>query len=144
MPCNILFEYLQTGASGQGEYIWQHNGPSTPVLYNLGINSKEYYFGVRKIWEIPYSLRPFWGGGFSKIYTKGASLQSNHGDFVEINDSEFGIWLDGGVYLSIINHFNLGFEYNLSSARTLYPDLYISKDKGGARSQYRLLFGLHF
>jgi hypothetical protein len=144
MPFNILFESLKSSVSGQFDFIDYKSYNQDNTLLNMHVDSKEYSFGLRKIWEFPFSLRPFLGGGFSKIYTKGTAIEDySHGSRAYIDDSELGMWLDTGLYSSIINHFNFGIEYKISSARN-YRFLDILPYKNHARSQYRLLFGIHF
>jgi len=85
------------------------------VLYGAGsersFDSKilEVDLGVRKIWdEIPVPVRPFVGGGPS------ITRATASGVFRSISGTGAGLWVDGGVYVTLAEHFNLGVESRLS------------------------------
>lgn len=100
--------------------------------------TSEWRFGFKKIWEPHLILRPFFGGGVA-IMT--ADLEAeNAGLRISDDDIGFGIWISGGIYLTLNDRFNLGFDVGYSSGEV---DLFGSDvDAGGGHAA--LLLGYHW
>lgn len=81
---------------------------------NLEGNTTEFNLGVRKIWDTPSVVRPFIGGGIAFINAeiKGTAL----GISVSDDDSGVGVWFDGGAYVTLGGHFNIGVDVRWSKA----------------------------
>ena len=96
-PVNIAIAIL--GSAGEGDI----GG------VDIDGTTSELRFGVKKIWEPNEIMRPFLGGGLSLMNAE-----------VDINGlgsddgSGVGFWLSGGVYWTLNNSFNLGFELGYS------------------------------
>jgi len=74
--------------------------------------TSEFDIGVRKIWEVAgSSIRPFIGGGLAFL-----NAEKEDAGIFSVNDSGTGIWLNGGVYWTIGQHFNLGLQARYSQA----------------------------
>jgi len=74
--------------------------------------------GVRKIWKVAgSSIRPYIGGGLAYI---NAEIRRQDIIFfaptVSDKDSGTGIWLNGGVYWTLNQSFNLGLDLRYSQA----------------------------
>lgn len=77
-------------------------------------STSEFDIGIRKIWEVSgSSIRPFIGGGIAFIT---AEQKLTNGISVSVDDSATGIWLNGGVYWTLGQHFNLGLQARYSKA----------------------------
>ena len=105
----------------------------------LEASAFEFDVGVRKIWVVSgRSLRPYIGGGFAFIRTKlevsGTSSESDE-------DFGAGVWLNGGVYWTLGQSFNLGLDlrYSETEAISLYG---IDSKAGGGFAG--LMLGYHW
>ncbi len=77
-------------------------------------HTSELDLGVRKIWRPDARIRPFVGGGLGLL---SATIERT-GPFGRISDDDSGagLWLDGGVFWTLSQAFNLGFDARLSGA----------------------------
>ena len=70
--------------------------------------------GVRKIWEFSgSSVRPYIGGGLALI---NADLEASDFTTVSDDDSSIGLWLNGGIYWTLGQSFNIGLDLRYSQA----------------------------
>ncbi len=121
-PVSIAIDFLS--ASGEGTY-WGVEFESETSELNVG---------VRKIWDKSPHARPFIGGGIAFITGEFSGLG------VSDDDSATGFWIGGGVYWTVAQNFNIGFEAKSSSADiTLYG---IEGDAGGGH--FGWLVGFHW
>jgi opacity protein-like surface antigen len=121
-PVSIAIDFLYGSDDGT---LWGTEFESETSELNLG---------VRKIWDQFPHVRPFIGGGISFI----------RGEFsapgVSDDDSAVGIWFGGGVYWTLVEHFNIGLEAKYSTAEvTLFG---VDADAGGGH--FGLLVGYHW
>jgi hypothetical protein len=125
-PISIALDFL-------GSY-----GEETVGIVKFEGSTSEFNAGVRKIWEVSgSSIRPFLGGGIAFVYGefKGTNVVS-----VSLDDNGTGIWLDGGIYWTLGQSFNLGFDLRYSSA-----DITLAGIEGDAGGTYAgLLLGYHW
>jgi hypothetical protein len=72
-------------------------------------------------------VRPFIGGGLAVInaQVKGTAL----GVSVSDDDTGVGVWLEGGAYVTLGEHFNIGAEARWSKAEVTLFD--VSGEAGG-------------
>jgi len=76
--------------------------------------TSEFDIGVRKIWEVSGSpIRPYIGGGLAFV---GAELKATSFGTITEDDNGTGIWLNGGVYWTLGQSFNLGLDLRYSQA----------------------------
>ena len=76
--------------------------------------TSEFDIGVRKIWEVSGSpIRPYIGGGLAFV---GAEIKGTSFVTVTEDDNGTGIWLNGGVYWTLGQSFNLGLDLRYSQA----------------------------
>jgi len=108
----------------------------------LGVKTEattsEFDIGIRKIWEISgSSIRPFIGGGIA--FVRGEIKTSN---FVtlSVDDNGTGIWLNGGVYWTLGQHFNLGLQARYSRAEITFAG--IDGEAGGTHAG--IMLGYHW
>ena len=121
-PVSIAIDYLS--GSGDGTYAGIEFESETSEL-NLG---------VRKIWDASPTIRPFIGGGIAFITGEFGGLGLSE------EDDAVGFWLGGGIYWTLAEHFNIGFEGKVSSADvTLFG---VDADAGG--THIGLLAGFHW
>ena len=108
----------------------------------LGIETEasttEIDVGVRKIWEVQgSSIRPFIGGGIAFI---NGEIKATNVLTASVDDSGTGIWLNGGVYWTLGQHFNLGLQARYSRAEITL--LGIDVEAGGTHAAFML--GYHW
>ena len=101
-------------------------------------STSEINAGVRKIWEVSgTSMRPYIGGGIAFI---NGEFKGTAGTSISENDNGTGVWLNGGIYWTLGQSFNLGFDLRYSTADvTLFG---VEADAGG--SYGGLLLGYHW
>ena len=101
-PVSIALDYL-------GTY-----DEATELGINVEGTTSEFDVGVRKIWEVSgSSIRPYVGGGLAFV---NAEFKITSGFPVSDDDNGTGIWLNGGVYWTLGQHFNLGLDLRYSQA----------------------------
>lgn len=99
----------------------------------------EWNFGVRKIWEDYHLVRPFIGGGLSLGRAEMTVTIPGVGSASE-SDSGIGIWIGGGVYWTLAEHFNLGLELMISTIDIEIAG--VDTDAGGGH--FGFLAGYHW
>ena len=77
--------------------------------------TSEFDLGVRKIWRPDARFRPFAGGGFA--LASGEIDKTGPAGTISDKDSGVGIWLNGGVFWTLSEAFNLGFDVRISGAQ---------------------------
>ena len=132
-PVSIAIDVM--GASGEGNFVDPFFG------FNDKFESKtsEFNFGVRKIWDELAPVRPFIGGGISFMRAEGTVTVPGFGSNSE-SDNGAGIWLAGGVYFTLAEHFNLGLEFKYSSADVTIAGV----DVNAGGNHFGLLAGYHW
>jgi hypothetical protein len=124
-------------------------GSSRTVDYIDGdrtISTGELDLGVRKIFDIyGTSLHPYVGGGLALISATFEDYYFGYGTDTS-EDSSAGVWLNGGIYWTFGNIFNLGLDVRYSAADvTLYnfdQARYETVDAGGVHTG--LILGVHW
>ncbi|MGE5172432.1 MAG: outer membrane protein [Betaproteobacteria bacterium] len=106
-PISIAIDFM--GSSDEETVFDPTLGPVT-----LEGKTSEFDIGVRKIFDELAPVKPFIGGGISFIRAE-ATVTAFGGEANE-SDTGAGIWLDGGLYFTLGQHFNLGFELKYSDA----------------------------
>jgi hypothetical protein len=77
-------------------------------------STSEFDVGVRKIWEVSgSSIRPYIGGGIAFV---SAEIKETSFTNLSVDDSGTGIWLNGGIYWTLGQNFNLGLDLRYSQA----------------------------
>lgn len=125
-PINIAIDLLGAGAE------------ETEGITKRESRTSEFNIGVRKIWENFPHVRPFIGGGLSFI--RAEDEISVLGLTVSDDDSGSGIWIGGGVYWTLEEHFNIGFEVKSSYAEVTLFD----KDVNAGGGHFGFLAGYHW
>jgi opacity protein-like surface antigen len=90
---------------------------STP-LADFEAGTTEFNLGIRRAFGDV--VRPYVGGGVAAVSAtlKGSSLGISYSD----NDTAIGLWVNGGVYLTIGNTFNVGLDLRYSTAKATLFD----------------------
>lgn len=102
--------------------------------------TSEFDLGARKIFEIENSnIRPFIGGGLALISAE-AKLSYSGIPIGSASDSGAGLWLNGGVYWSINDQFNLGVQLRTSTAEVTFNGYDIQAGGGHAG----VMLGFHW
>lgn len=102
---------------------------------NIEGETSELSLGIRKIFD-QTPVRPYVGGGLAFIDATYEAPDS----FVSDSDNGVGLWVGGGVYVTLADHLNLGVDLRLSGAEvTLYG---VDGAAGGAH--LGILLGYHF
>lgn len=100
-PVSIALDFL--GSADEG----------TALGLNVEGITSEIDIGLRKIWETAGStVRPYIGGGIAFIRAEFKTKDLPVSD----DDNGTGIWLGGGVYWTLNQSFNLGFDLRYSQA----------------------------
>ncbi|MDD5209366.1 MAG: hypothetical protein PHV36_08270 [Elusimicrobiales bacterium] len=107
-PLSVAIDVL--GAAGEGKIYDPFFGEA-----KMQSETSELCLGVRKVWDGSPSVRPFIGGGISMI--KATARVTVLGVTVEDSGSGTGSWLGGGVYWTLGDSFNIGFEFRTSSGK---------------------------
>ena len=110
-----------------------------PGNTNDGLSTSELNFGVRKIWDRTFYMRPFIGGGISHITVTQSTPGTNLFEYSKEHDAGVGGWMSGGIYWTF-NHYNVGFEAGYSRAKTRISGLDV--DAGGIH--LKALGGYHW
>lgn len=98
----------------------------------------ELNFGVRKIWDQNAKARPYIGGGLALISAE-ASAQV-FGISVSEDDDAEGLWINGGVYWTLGESFNIGLDLRYSQAEVTLVGF--DAEAGGAHAG--LVLGFHW
>lgn len=101
---------------------------------HVSTSSYELDFGVKKIWGDHSRFRPFIAGGVAMIDFK-STMKG-----VSDNSNALGFWIEGGVYWTLINRFNLGLNARFSKAEAQLFD--VEKELGG--EHLGVLIGYHW
>ena len=101
-------------------------------------STSEFDIGIRKIWEVSgSSIRPFIGGGIAFIR---GEIKASAFNTVTFDDNGTGIWLNGGVYWTLGQHFNLGLQARYSQAEITI--LGVDGEAGGTHAG--IMLGYHW
>ncbi len=101
-------------------------------------STTELRVGLKKIWEPTPTMRPYIGGGLALI---GAGIKlSDEYDEVSADDNGVGGYINGGIYLAVAGHLNLGFEVGYSKATVELAGY--DGDAGGGHALF--LVGYHW
>ncbi len=78
-------------------------------------------FGIRKIWRTAHTMRPFIGVGSSFVE---ASLKETATGVPSRSDSDWGagVWIGGGIYWTLADAFNIGFNLKYTNAKVTLLD----------------------
>ena len=126
-PLNLALDVYYSGDNGTANGITR-DGSTTEV--NLGI---------RKIFRVTQAMRPFIGVGSSFV---GAHLKDSSAGQPSRSDSDTGagVWIGGGIYWTLADALNVGFNLKYSSAKvTLLDERF---DAGG--KMFGTVIGLSF
>lgn len=127
-PLNFVVGLRKSQGEGTG---------SDPLSGSLNIEGEtsELSLGIRKIFD-QTSVRPYLGGGLAFIDAKYEAPDFSISD----SDNGIGLWVGGGVYVTLADHLNLGVDLRFSGAEvTLYD---VDGAAGGAH--LGVLLGYHF
>jgi len=110
-PVSIAIDFLRSSDEEDVSFAVLNFGTFS---FNLEGNTTEFNLGVRKIWDNLTMVHPFVGGGLAVINAevKGTAL----GVSVSEDDTGVGVWLEGGAYVTLSEHFNIGAEARWSKA----------------------------
>lgn len=134
-PVSIAIGYSSSSAD-ETELIYDPIWGIVPFEFEG--ETSELCLGVRKIWDYFPAVRPFIGGGIALISAeaKGTAL----GISISDDDDAAGIWIGGGIYWTLGEYFNIGFDLRWSKAEVTLLD--IDVEAGG--SHVGLLLGYHW
>jgi hypothetical protein len=94
--------------------------------------------GARKIWRPTPHLRPYAGGGLALV----SAEIDRTGPFGRISDADSGagLWFDGGVFWTLGESFNVGFDSRISAANVHL----FGADRNGGGFHLGVLAGYHW
>ena len=109
-----------------------------PGLPSVEAITSEVDIGLRKIWNPGNSsIRPYIGGGLAYA---SAELKTLSTPSITVDDGGYGIWLNGGVYWTLGQSFNLGLDLRYSQADvTLFG---VEGEAGGTHAG--IILGYHW
>ena len=110
-PVSIAIDFLRSSDEEDVSFAVLNFGTFS---FNLEGNTTEFNLGVRKIWDNLTMVHPFVGGCLAVINAevKGTALGVSASD----DDTGVGVWLEGGAYVTLSEHFNIGAEARWSKA----------------------------
>ncbi|MBA7714980.1 hypothetical protein ES703_124015 [subsurface metagenome] len=132
-PVSIAIEYLVSSDDDTG--LW-YDPVIGIVIATVEGETSELCFGVRKIWDQSPKVRPFIGGGIAHISAEAKATTLGF----SASDDAIGIWIGGGVYWTLGEHFNIGFDVRWSKAEV--SSYNIDAEAGGSHAG--LLLGFHW
>jgi hypothetical protein len=111
---------------------------ATEAGVNVEGMTTEFDVGIRKIWGTEGStIRPYIGGGLAFV---NAEIKATYFYTITEEDRGTGIWLNGGVYWTLNQSFNLGLDLRYSQAEvTLYG---VEGEAGGTHAG--IILGYHW
>lgn len=115
----------------------------TDPTVDLESYTSEIDVGVRKIWKVSGSSnrpRPYVGGGIAFVHGEILATNNATGFTVTEYDNGTGVWINGGVYWTLAQHFNLGLDLRYSKAEIKLYD--VDVEAGG--THVGLLLGYHW
>ena len=114
---------------------------SSKNAYNYEVSTTELKFGIKKIWMTSANIHTYLGveGAFINAEEKNSSIMNEY--YGTLSGNGHSIGLNGGLYWTLANHFNLGVELGfLLGKANLAPNE--SMDLTG--TQMALFFGYHW
>jgi opacity protein-like surface antigen len=132
-PLSIAIDLM--GASGEGDVY----DPFFGTIDKFKSRTTEINIGARKIWNEPAPVRPFIGGGLSFMRAEAEVEVPGVGSNTESGNGT-GIWLGGGVYFTLGQHFNIGLELKYSTANVNIAGV----DVNAGGTHFGLLAGYHW
>jgi len=134
-PVSIAIDYLVSSDDDTGLWYDPVIGIFTATVEG---ETSELCLGVRKIWDHFPTMRPFIGGGIARITAEAKVSALGFSDSAD--DDAIGIWIGGGVYWTLAEHFNIGFDVRWSKAEVTFYG--VDGEAGG--SHVGLLLGYHW
>ena len=115
-PLNIALDVYYSGDQGSADGLTREG------------STTENDFGIRRIWRTSQSLRPYLGLGSALIQ---ARLKDSSPGRPSQSDSDIGagVWIGGGLYWTLADYFNIGFNYKYSTGKVSLLDQRL--DAGG-------------
>jgi len=110
----------------------------TVLGVNLEASTTELDVGVRKIWEVEgSSIRPYIGGGIAFV---GAEIKETSFTSLTFSDNGTGIWLNGGIYWTLGQSFNLGLDLRYTQADVTF----FGEDVKAGGTHAGIILGYHW
>lgn len=110
----------------------------TVLGVNIEASTSEFDVGVRKVWEVSgSSIRPYIGGGIAFV---GAEIKETSFTNVSFDDNGTGIWLNGGIYWTLGQSFNLGLDLRYSQAEVTF----FGEDVEAGGTHAGIILGYHW
>jgi hypothetical protein len=108
-PINIALDLYYSADEGTADGI------------TLDGSTTEFNLGMRKIWRSTQAMRPFIGVGSSFV---SAHLKDTTAGLPSRSDSDFGagVWIGGGIYWTLAEALNIGFNLKYTSAKVTLLD----------------------
>lgn len=138
-PVSMAIGYLSSYDSGTTSAYFPDLGTVTFYLWH---ETTELSFGIKKIWDGSPSLRPYIGCGLALISMEAEVTGYFPGmaTTVSDNDTAMGFWIGAGVYFTVAESSNIGFNLRFSQAEvTMFGGEF---EAGG--THYGLLLGFHW
>jgi hypothetical protein len=131
-PVSLAADFLVSAGVEEDEYV---GGSLADIIGSVA----ELDLGVRKIFATGSSFSPYIGGGLAFATAK-MEIDYVWAPSEDDDDSGVGLWVGGGFYALLGNHFNIGFDMRISSVDvTLFNH---DTDAGGF--QMGALVGYHW
>jgi hypothetical protein len=134
-PVSIAIDYFLSSDDDSGLYFVPGYGVISATLEG---ETSELCFGVRKVWDASPTMRPFIGGGLAHITAEVEATAL--GVSASADDDAIGFWIGGGIYWTLGEHFNIGFDLRWSKAEVTINGV----DAEGGGGHAGLLIGYHW
>lgn len=101
-------------------------------------HTTELELGARKVWRADAHVRPYFGGGFD--FASAELERIGPEGRVSDDDAGVGLWVDGGVFWTLSEVFNVGVDLRFSGASVHL----LGADRNAGGASLGLLAGYHW
>ena len=143
-PIHIVIAYLGSSADDSMSEDVDIDGYAYTGKLTFKGSTGELRLGINKIWEPTSTIRPYIGGGFAMISAEAKITASIAGVSASESDDDqaVGFYVNGGIYWTLAEHYNLGIDVGYSKAKVTFDKLYTDVEAGGAH--YGVFLGYHW
>jgi len=124
------------GSSGDRSEYFLSQGNN--VFRKIKVETGEFCLGLKKIIDIPkIPVKPFFGAGFAYAYAETNVKYESYS--YSVDDSTLGLWMSGGIYITLFERINAGVIARMSWAEVDHNKKF---DVGG--EHYGIFIGYHW
>jgi hypothetical protein len=152
LPFHVLYGY--NSGEGSGSRVWVYS-TGNRTRFDMRHEVTEHRVGIRKVWDLRYSLHPFVGSGLTFITMKEfitARTSNNltpdhHVSRYAADYRATGVWFGIGVFSTAMNWLQYGLEAQVSTAGIDDYYKYLERNTVGSNlggAHLRAFVGVHY